>query len=126
VLSVGDVEGVGGLDGDSLFFGDSAEEIDFEGYVILDEAFESIADGDDAVDLDEFGGVSFEEGLGGGGLVSDHAVDHSNLLSIPGVNLFGLCADDLHVHVEAASMSLQILNFHEFGLSQFFVLSHIS
>lgn len=114
-----------GFDLQVLFEGESSEEIDLEGDVVLDEPLEAIADSEDVALLDEFCCVSLEEGLGGTGLVGNNAVYHGDLETLLGVDDPRLGGDNLDVHVEAAAFLLKILDFDEFRLSKLFFFSHI-
>lgn len=90
--------------------------------MVLNETFESVADGDDVTLLDELGIFSLEECLGAGSLIGDDAVDHGDLLPVSGLDDFGLSADDLDVDIEATPVGLEVLDFDEFGLNQSFLL----
>jgi hypothetical protein len=92
--------------------------------VVLDEALDSVADGQNAILLNEVGGLALEEGLGGGGLVADHRIDHGDLLAVSGLDETGLYGDNLHVDVVATAGSLDILDFDELGHSQHSFLTH--
>ncbi len=59
--------------------------------MIFNEAFKSIADSNDVVFLDELGVFSFEEGSGGGGFVSDDAIDHGYFESLMCFNDLVIC-----------------------------------
>ena len=91
MFSIGDIDSFVGGDVDIFFEGDSAEDVDLDGDVIFDEAFDSISDGDDVALLDEVGCVSFEEGLGGAGLICDDAVNHGYFESFFGFDEFVIC-----------------------------------
>ena len=125
MFSFGDVDGVSfGVDLDVFFESDSAEEVNFKGDVVFDEFFGAVPDGDNIAFLDELSGVSFEEGFGGGGLVGHDAIDHGYFLAFLGFDEPWFGAHYLDVDIVAASMSLQIFDFDEFGLCQCFVLCH--
>ncbi len=86
----GNVGALSDVDSNILFKGDSSEEIDFKRDVILDEAFDSIADSDDIPILYEVGVLSLKESFGGGSFVSQHTVNHGDLLTIVSLDELGL------------------------------------
>ncbi len=92
--------------------------------MILDESLDTVADGHDAVLLDEGCCISFEEGLGGGGLIGHDDIDHRDLLAVSGLNEAGLEGDDLDVDVVSTAGGLDILHFDELGLCQDCFLTH--
>jgi hypothetical protein len=103
----------GNIDRHCFLEGHPSEKIDLERNQILDESFESIADGDDVVLFDEFGVISLEEGCGGGSLICNHTVNHRYLLSVSGVDLFLFKTDDFDVHVVTASDLLKVPELDE-------------
>lgn len=93
--------------------------------MILDKSFDSVSNGDHIILLDKVGRVSLEEGVGGGGLISDHTVDHGNLLAVTGIDLLAIDRDYLHVDVVTATGRFDILYFDELGLGEDWFFTHI-
>jgi hypothetical protein len=85
--------------------------------VVLDESLDAVADGNNAILLDEVGSLTLEEGLGSSGLIGDNCIDHGDLLSVPGLDLARLCRHNLHIDVIATPGMLDILHFDELGHS---------
>ncbi len=107
------------------FFGDSAEDVEFEGDEIFDEFFESVSDGDDVAFLDVEGVLSFEEGFGDTGFVTDEGIDHFDFLTVSGFDFFGFDGYDFDVDVVSASDFFEISDFGEDGFSEFRGCRHV-
>jgi hypothetical protein len=83
--------------------------------VVLDDSDAAISDGDDGSLLDELGGLTLEEGVGGSGLVGDNCADEGGL-AVVALGLFGL--DDAHVDVVSVPGIHQAVDLHEGGFGQ--------
>jgi hypothetical protein len=100
-----------------VFGGDSAEDVDFERDMVLDESNSSVPDSDDSPFLDELGTVSLKEGVGRSSFVSDDGSDESGE-AVVGLGFFGF--DDFNVNVVAVSgidqrVNLNKVRFGELG-----------
>lgn len=101
------------------FFGDSAEDVEFEGDEIFDKFFESVSDGDDVAFLDVEGVLSFEEGFSNTSFVTDEGINHFDFLAVSGFDFFGFGGDDFDVDIVSASDLFEISDFGEDGFSEF-------